>query len=43
MQIKQIKISNLLSFPYLNEKEFKEKEPISFYSENGYQGVKIFI
>lgn len=43
MQIKGIKISNLLSFPYVNPKEFETMEPISFYGENGYQGVKIFI
>ena len=44
MQIKSIKISNLLSFSYMNEKEFENQSPISFYGEDlAYQGVKIFI
>ena len=43
MQIKEIKISNLLSFPYLNPDDFQKMTPISFYGENGYQGTKIFI
>ncbi len=43
MQIKEIKISNMLSFPYLNDREFELMKPISFYGDNGYQGVKIFI
>ncbi len=43
MQIKEIKISNLLSFPYLNPDDFQKMTPISFYGENGYQGLKIFI
>lgn len=43
MQIKEIKISNLLSFPYASPKEFTEMPPLSFYGEDGYQGVKIFI
>ena len=43
MQIKEVKISNLLSFPYMNKENFKEHSPISFFWENGYQGVKIFI
>ena len=43
MQIKEIKISNLLSFPYVNPDDFQKMTPISFYGENGYQGLKIFI
>ena len=43
MQIKEIKISNLLSFPYINPDNFQKMTPISFYGENGYQGTKIFI
>ena len=43
MQIKEVKISNLLSFPYLNEHDFKEASPISFFGEDWYQWVKIFI
>ena len=43
MQIKEVKISNLLSFPYLNEHDFKEAAPISFFGEDWYQWVKIFI
>ncbi len=43
MQIKEVKISNLLSFPYLNEHDFKEATPISFFGEDWYQWVKIFI
>ena len=43
MQIKEVKISNLLSFPYVNEAHFKELTPISFFGQNGYQGVKILI
>jgi len=43
MQIKEVKISNLLSFPYLNEHNFKEAAPISFFGEDWYQWVKIFI
>ena len=43
MQIKEIKLSNLLSFPYVNPDDFQKMTPISFYGENGYQGLKIFI
>ena len=43
MQIKEIKISNLLSFSYVNPDDFQKMTPISFYGENGYQGLKIFI
>ena len=43
MQIKEIKISNLLSFPYVNPDDFQKMVPISFYGESGYQGLKIFI
>ena len=43
MQIKEVKISNLLSFPYLNEHDFKESAPISFFGQDWYQWVKIFI
>ena len=43
MQIKEVKISNLLSFPYLNEHDFQEKSPISFFCQDWYQWVKIFI
>jgi len=43
MQIKEVKISNLLSFPYLNEHDFQTTEPISFFWEDWYQWVKIFI
>jgi hypothetical protein len=31
MQIKEVKISNLLSFPYLNEHDFEKSAPISFF------------
>jgi hypothetical protein len=34
MQIKEVKISNLLSIPYLNEHDFKEASPISFFGED---------
>ena len=44
MQIKSIKISNLLSFSYMNGKEFENQPPLSFCGEDlAYQGVKIFI
>ena len=43
MQIKEVKISNLLSFPYLNDHDFQEKSPISFFGQDWYQWVKIFI
>ncbi len=43
MQIKEVKISNLLSFPYVDMKTFEAMPAISLYSNEGYQGVKIFI
>ena len=43
MQIKEVKISNLLSFPYLNNHDFQQSAPISFFGQDWYQWVKIFI
>jgi len=43
MQIKEVKISNLLSFPYLNNHDFENSAPISFFGQDWYQWVKIFI
>jgi hypothetical protein len=34
MQIKEVKISNLLSFPYLNEHDFQQSVPISFFGQD---------
>lgn len=41
MHIKEVKISNLLSFPYL--KNFEEAEKVSFFSEQKYDGMRILI
>lgn len=43
MQIKEIKISNILSFPYVPDHDFENMESVSLYGDNGYQGVRIFI
>lgn len=41
MHIKEVKISNLLSFPYLDN--FKDIEAVSLFSNGGYEGMRIFI
>ena len=41
MHIKEIKISNLLSFPY--KEDFENMEKISFFSNGWYEGLRILI
>lgn len=41
MLLKEVKISNLLSFPYLTDIE--NTDPISFFSNGGYEGMRILI
>lgn len=41
MQLKQIKISNLLSFPYLGK--YDQSESLSFFNQESYAGLKILI
>lgn len=41
MHLKEIKISNILSFPYLAN--FEESEAISFFNNWGYEGLRILI